>query len=219
MSSTDLNQDKSGIMLNLTPEKPESPEEDYLGQVKNVEEQNYVSTDLPMMDDISTLSLKKQLNIEGGRSAKKNLMFDIKDVSVFRLYSHLSENFEYFLMIMGFIGSIGAGASNPIMAYLTGSTTSDAGESVSNNVENMNDEEKQIFFASFKKQMDKKVREFLIYGVASFVAVFMSNFFWEYASLRQMHHLKEKYFERILMQEQGWFDQNNAYEFATKVQV
>ena len=219
MSSTDLNQDKSGIMLNLTPEKPESPEEDYLGQVKNVEEQNYVSTDLPMMDDISTLSLKKQLNIEGGRSAKKNLMFDIKDVSVFRLYFHLSENFEYFLMIMGFIGSIGAGASNPIMAYLTGSTTSDAGESASNNVEDMNDEEKQIFFASFKKQMDKKVREFLIYGVASFVAVFMSNFFWEYASLRQMHHLKEKYFERILMQEQGWFDQNNAYEFATKVQV
>ena len=34
-----------------------------------------------------------------------------------------------------------------------------------------------------------------------------------------MHHLKEKYFARILMQEQGWFDQNNAYEFATKVQV
>ena len=67
--------------------------------------------------------------------------------------------------------------------------------------------------------MDKKVREFMIYGAASFVAAFMSNFFWEYASLRQMHHLKEKYFARILMQEQGWFDQNNAFEFATKVQV
>ena len=34
-----------------------------------------------------------------------------------------------------------------------------------------------------------------------------------------MHHLKEKYFARILMQEQGWFDQNNTFEFATKVQV
>ena len=34
-----------------------------------------------------------------------------------------------------------------------------------------------------------------------------------------MHHLKEKYFARILMQEQGWFDQNNPFEFATKVQV
>ena len=67
--------------------------------------------------------------------------------------------------------------------------------------------------------MDKKVKEFMIYGAASFVATFMSNFFWEYASLRQMHHLKEKYFARILMQEQGWFDKNNTYEFATKVQV
>ena len=57
--------------------------------------------------------------------------------------------------------------------------------------------------------MDKKVREFMYYG---FVATFMSNCFWEYAALRQMHHLKEKYFARILMQEQGWFDKNNAYE-------
>ena len=34
-----------------------------------------------------------------------------------------------------------------------------------------------------------------------------------------MHHLKEKYFALILKQEQGWFDENNAYEFATKVQA
>ena len=59
-------------------------------------------------------------------SAKKNLIFEITNVSVFKLYFHLSEPFEYFLMIMGLIGSIATGASNPIMAYLTGSTTSEA---------------------------------------------------------------------------------------------
>jgi ATP-binding cassette subfamily B (MDR/TAP) protein 1 len=37
--------------------------------------------------------------------------------------------------------------------------------------------------------------------------------------MRQMHHLKEKYFAVILRQEQGWFDANNAYEFSTKVQA
>ena len=42
---------------------------------------------------------------------------------------------------------------------------------------------------------------------------------WQYAGLRQMHHLKEKYFEKILEQEQGWFDEHNAFEFATKVKV
>ena len=197
-------------------------EEDYLRQLQDVENQNYIpsgSTGVPLVDDDSSIGLKRELNIEGGQKAKKNLMFDIKDVSVFRLYFHLSEPFEYFLMIMGFIGSIAAGASNPVMAYLTGSTTSEASAGTQGNIDSMSEEQKKIFFEEFKKNMDKKVREFMYYGAASFVATFMSNFFWEYASLRQMHHLKEKYFARILMQEQGWFDKNNAYEFATKVQV
>ena len=211
-----LNEQEDNSDYNL---KIEDLEEDYLRQVRDIEEQKYMDTQIPLADDESSVGIKKQLNIEGGRSAKKNLLFDLKDVSVFRLYFHLSNKFEYFLMIMGFIGSIATGASNPLMAYLTGSTTSDASESATDRLEEMTDEEKQVFFAAFKKTMNKKVKEFMIYGVASFVAAFISNFFWEYASLRQMHHLKEKYFARILMQEQGWFDQNNAFEFATKVQV
>ena len=194
-------------------------ERDYLRQIQDVEEQNYMQTDAPLVDDESSVGVKRELNIKYSLKAKKNLMFDIKNVSVFRLYFHLSGPFEYFLMIMGFIGSIATGASNPIMAYLTGSTTSEASSGTQTNIDSMDDEQKKLFFAEFKKNMDKKVREFMIYGAASFVAAFMSNYFWEYASLRQMHHLKEKYFARILMQEQGWFDQNNAYEFATKVQV
>ena len=197
-------------------------EEDYLRQLQDVENQNYIptgSTGVPLIDDESSTGLKRELNIEGGQKAKKNLMFDIKDVSVFRLYFHLSEPLEYLLMILGFIGSVAAGAANPVMAYLTGSTTSEASSGTQGNIDSMSDEEKKTFFAEFKKSMDKKVKEFMYYGIAAFVATFMSNFFWEYASLRQMHHLKEKYFARILMQEQGWFDQNNAYEFATKVQV
>ena len=197
-------------------------EEDYLRQLQDVENQNYIptgSTGVPLIDDESSTGLKRELNIEGGQKAKKNLMFGIKDVSVFRLYFHLSEPLEYFLMIFGFIGSVAAGAANPVMAYLTGSTTSEASSGTQGNIDSMSEEEKKTFFAEFETSMDKKVREFMYYGIAAFVATFMSNFFWEYASLRQMHHLKEKYFARILMQEQGWFDQNNAYEFATKVQV
>ena len=98
MSSNEL--EDSRIILNV------NAEEDYLRQVQNVEEQNYMDTEIPMADDISSIGLKKQLNIEGGRPAKKNLLFDLKDVSVFRLYFHLSEPFEYFLMLMGFIGSL-----------------------------------------------------------------------------------------------------------------
>ena len=32
------------------------------------------------------------------------------------------------------------------------------------------------------------------------------------------HRLKRQYFKVILSQEQGWFDANNPFEFATKVQ-
>ena len=195
-------------------------DDDYLRQLRDIENQkNYMDTEVPLADNVSSIGLKKLLNLERGRSAKENLIFDLKEVSIFRLYFHLSEAFEYFLMILGFIGSVATGASNPIMTYLTGSTTSDASKSATDKLEEMDEEEKKIFFAAFKKTMDKKVKEFMIYGAISFVAAFISNFCWEYASLRQMHHLKEKYFARILMQEQGWFDQNNAFEFATKVQV
>jgi ABC-type multidrug transport system fused ATPase/permease subunit len=44
-------------------------------------------------------------------------------------------------------------------------------------------------------------------------------FFWAYSSLRQMHWMKINNFYLILRQEQEWFDENNAFEFATKVQA
>ena len=217
MSTVESEYNNNSSVLNL---RDHDDEKSYIRQLNEVDAQEqYLSTQVPLADDDSSIGLKRELNIEGGQKAKKNLIFEITNVSVFKLYFHLSEPFEYFLMIMGLIGSIATGASNPIMAYLTGSTTSEASTSNSNNIDSMSEEQKQIFFEVFKDNMNKKVREFMIYGAASFVAAFMSNFFWEYASLRQMHHLKEKYFARILMQEQGWFDQNNAYEFATKVQV
>ena len=156
-------------------------EEDYLRQVIEIEEQeqDYINKEKPLVKDISSILHKKQPNIKGGSRAKRSLMLDLKNVSIFRLYFHLSETFEIILMIIGFLGSVATGASNPIMAYLTGSTTSVASSSAANKIEDLNDEEKKKeYFAFFKEQMDKKVRDFLIYGAASFVAAFISNFLW-----------------------------------------
>ena len=134
-------------------------EEDYLRQVNQIEEQdqNYEITDMPTTKNVNPAGLKKQVNVS---KAKKSLMFNLKSVSVFRLYFHLSESFEIFLMIMGFIGSAATGASSPIMAYLTGSTTSDASDSASNKLDDLPEEEKLIFCEGFKKIMNKKVRQF-----------------------------------------------------------
>ena len=148
--------DTSGVILGI------DKEEDYLRQVNNIEEQdqNYLNTDMPLAEDLSSIGLKKELNIHEGNKAKKSLMFNLKDVSVFRLYFHLSECFEIFLMIMGFIGSVAAGAANPIMAYLTGSTTNDASSSASNRLDDLDEEAKRHFLQALKRQWTKKLENF-----------------------------------------------------------
>ena len=53
----------------------------------------------------------------------------------------------------------------------------------------------------------------------TFLSNFLMLFLWGFSSLRQMHKLKRNYFELILSQEQEWFDENNEYQFSTKVQT
>ncbi len=77
----------------------------------------------------------------------------------------------------------------------------------------------KALFQTFDENVKDLVRKLLIIGAAMFVAFGGQKFFWCYCGMRQMHHLKQKYFAVILRQEQGWFDANNAYEFSTKVQA
>ena len=149
---------------------------------------------------------------------RKNLLFGQKDISIFRLLGHLSYRTEMILMFLGVIGSLGAGIANPIVALLIGDTTSKYGDTQESD-KTMSTEEYLIFKENFKDTIHDMVVKFLSIGTGLFVAFFLMNSMWTYSALRQMHHLKEKYFARILMQEQGWFDANNAYEFATKVQA
>lgn len=58
---------------------------------------------------------------------KKKLMFGQKDISLMQLLLHLSTGFDYFLMIVGFIGAVGSGVAFPIIAYLSGDMFSEVG--------------------------------------------------------------------------------------------
>ena len=67
-----VNEPEDNSQYNL---KIDEIEDDYLRQVRDIEEQqNYMDTEVPLADDVSSIGLKKQLNLEGGRSAKKNLI-------------------------------------------------------------------------------------------------------------------------------------------------
>ena len=144
---------------------------------------------------------------------KKNLMFEEKDVSLFHIYCHLAEPIDYFYMVLATIGSIGAGCTFPIMSYLSTDLFSDVG----NTSEYSNDPEKLI--SRVKHAFDTQIKRFLIVGAIIFVCNFLSIAFWSLIGSRMCHSLKRRYFTVILSQEQGWFDANNAFEFATKVQA
>ena len=163
---------------------------------------------------------KKEEEDDANEALKKNLMFTQRNISPIKLYCHLSTSTEILLMFLGVIGSCGAGIAGPLMSYLFGdminSFTSTQSLSESGEVQY---QYYYIFMNEFQKTIDKMVKKFLYIGTGMFFANFLSQFMWAYSSLRQIHNLKESYFATILKQEQGWFDENNAYEFATKVQA
>ena len=72
---------------------------------------------------------------------------------------------------------------------------------------------------SIEPKINDTIKQFLIFGSIMFVLNFLGFFLWSYSGLMQMHKLRINYFSLILKQEQGWFDQYNTLEFATKVQA
>ena len=180
---------------------------------------------------------------------RTNLVFDEKDVSPIKLYLHLSGPYEIFLMIVGTICSLGAGVAAPLMCYLFGDMANDFSNAnidenqvdILKSLLDCNSVEEAMALAGgntdrawsyaifytkgkemfhlFDHNVKDLVRKLLIIGASMFVAFGGQKFFWNYCGMRQMHHLKEKYFAVILRQEQGWFDANNAFEFSTKVQA
>ena len=148
---------------------------------------------------------------------EENLIFDYKPVSLFKLYYYLSGKFELLLMIIATLLTIGAGCSNALESTLLGDAINNFAST--GQTQNMTNEEYNILMDNIEPQINKTINKFLIYGSIMFILNFLSEFLWLYSGLRQIHNLKINYFSLILKQEQGWFDKNNVYEFATKVQA
>ena len=99
-----------------------------------------------------------------------------KNISMFRLYCHLSNTTEVLLMTIGAIGGIASGVAGPLMSFLFGEVNIDSMEDIVNDM----------------------VRRFLYIGIGMFITEFLNNCFWNLAGLRQIYHMKEKYFVLIL---------------------
>ena len=88
------------------------------------------------------LETKQPINEETKEEQKQNpqyknsLLFEQKDISVIKLYCHLSEKLEILFMILCFIGIICSGASGPIISLLNCSTMNNFRDSTTPNTPN-----------------------------------------------------------------------------------
>ena len=91
---------------------------------------------------------------------KKNLLFEEKSISLYRLYTHLCYPIDYLYIILGTIGSIGSGITMPLLAYMMSDLFSDIG----NTSESVTMDDIQEMQNVVKSAMNKQIKRFLAFG-------------------------------------------------------
>ena len=179
----------------------------------------FITSEKITISDIprETISSRKSSNIDSEDDPIKNLQFKPKHISFCKLYYNISNKFDFFLMFIAIISTIIAGCESPIAGYILGDTINELSETV--DIDKLPYNEYIIEIKKIEKEIDLMVVFFFIGGLFMFIFNFLMVFLWSYSSLRQMHRFKKNYFELILKQEQKFFDDNNAFEFSTKIQA
>ena len=157
-----------------------------------------------------------EINDKESNNDKKILIYNLKSISIFKLICHLSGKLEIFLMIIGTLFTIFSGCQYSIWGFVFGDTINELTNVI--DLDNLPDEEYKKEIEQIEITINQLVFYFIILASFTFISNFLMVFLWGYTALRQIHKLKQNYFSLILNQEQSWFDENNSYEFSTKVQ-
>ena len=189
---------------------------------ENRDEENIIenskSTLLLEGNNISKIVQEKEEDaISEGSTAAKNLIYEVKPISLFKLICHLSGKLDIFFMIIGTISTVFTGCSYSLWGLLFGDTINDLSNII--DIEDLPDDEYNKELDKIEIEINEMIYYFIYLGILTFVCNFFMLFMWGYSALRQMHKMKKNYFSIILSQEQSWFDENNAFELSTKVQT
>ncbi len=212
------NQDDNQVN-NLTPHLAQNQEEQIVGTVQTNNQQEEKQTDgrnenLIIDEEYEAILAKENEYIE------KNKMYkDEKDnndenpeekkattVSYFKLQCKYALCADFVYIIIGCVGALGVGSGLPAMSFLLGDTINKINETGG---------DPDAYLQTIKDMAFL----FLYFGAGIMVASCLMVFGWTLAGKRLVNKLKNEYFRVILEQEQSWFDQINAHEFATKVEV
>jgi hypothetical protein len=128
-----------------------------------------------------------------------------KSVSFFTLLYSETSCSDRLIMVVGLIGSMGAGCSLPLFAILFGN--------VINNLGPLNN-----FVEAFVSNVSELCLKFLYVALGVFAAGTLMIGCWTYSGRVIVKKIKSEYFRLIMLQEQGWFDECDPYQFTTKIQ-
>ena len=129
-----------------------------------------------------------------------------KAVSFFKLQYSEMKKYDFFVLIFAILGSFGAAIAMPLFAVIFGGTINQLGPANS------------IDAYAFLLNMEKQCLNFLYVGLGMWFAGFIMIWLWSFNGRVITRRIKNHYFRLLLLQEQGYFDQTNTYEFATKIQ-
>ena len=174
-------------------------------------------SEIYIKSEISKIEQEKLDNSnEKNNKEKELLIYNLQSVSVVRLICHLSGKLEIFLMIIGIFTTLFSGCQYSIWVYIFGDSINEFTNVI--DLDKLPENEYNKKLNEIEVSINKLIFYFLILAAFTFITNFLMVFLWSYTALRQIHKLKQRYFSLIINQEQSWFDENNTFEFSTKVQ-
>lgn len=145
------------------------------------------------------------LSSEKGEIANVSLKENAeKKVSYFQLQYKFADKVDIVLIIIATLGSLIAGASMPLISLLLGSAINNFGPDVNK--------------AELSEKVTTLAINYILCGIGILLGSFMMSFFWSLVSKRLINKINLQYFQVLLRQEQGYFDQGQKNEhFVTKI--
>lgn len=143
---------------------------------------------------------------ETDKISNKNILDDnnkYPPVGFFKLQFTLADKIDVLFFLLSIVGAMGMGVVFPLFSILFGDSISGFGNAAPSDMLGI---------------IEKLVIKLIWVSLGMLASTWLNVTFANLLGERYIKKLKLEYFRSLLRQEQGFFDQRNAYEFSTKVQ-
>ncbi|KAJ1909644.1 hypothetical protein IWQ60_011059 [Tieghemiomyces parasiticus] len=120
--------------------------------------------------------------------------------------------FDWFLMGVGSICAVAAGASPPLMTIVFSNTLQGLSSYAADNAT-----DHDLAVDNLNIVIYDMLQWFGILSGATFASAYLEVFCWSYAGERQCRRMRELYYESILRQEVGWFDTVSTGDLTSRI--